>query len=129
MGNIKQESGFHTNICEGGARVPYNRCYSGGFGLIQWTTDNRYYGLGKFCRKYNCNPNSINGQLRYMVNENQWRILEPVLKQPGKSIEYYMGKSYYWLGWGIHGNRTRFAYNYANRFRITVPVDEPHTIG
>ena len=38
MGNIKQESKFHTNICEGGARVPYHQCHSGGFGLIQWNT-------------------------------------------------------------------------------------------
>ena len=41
MGNIKSESNFHPNICEGGARVPYNRCYSGGYGLIQWTSIGR----------------------------------------------------------------------------------------
>ena len=128
MGNIKQESGFKTNICEGGARVPYNRCMRGGFGLIQWTTDNRYYGLGKFCRKYNCNPNSLDGQLRYMVNESQWKQLEPVLKKSGRSIEYYMNKSWYWLGWGIHGNRTRYAYNYASRFKTVGPVAEVSTI-
>ena len=68
MGNIKQESKFLTNICEGGARVSYNNCLSGGFVLIQWTTSNRYYGLGSFCSKYGLDPNSISGQLRYMVN-------------------------------------------------------------
>ena len=47
LGNIKQESLFITNICEGGARVPYHRCHSGGFGLIQWTTTGRYGGLGR----------------------------------------------------------------------------------
>ena len=41
MGNIQQESMFITNICEGGARVPYEQCHSGGFGLIQWTTVGR----------------------------------------------------------------------------------------
>ena len=40
MGNIKQESLFRTDICECGARVPYERCHSGGYGLIQWTTVN-----------------------------------------------------------------------------------------
>ena len=30
MGNIKQESRFISNICEGGARVPYDRCHRGG---------------------------------------------------------------------------------------------------
>ena len=28
MGNIKQESQFKSNICEGGARVPYKESYS-----------------------------------------------------------------------------------------------------
>ena len=37
MGNIKQESGFVPNICEGGARIKYESCRSGGYGLIQWT--------------------------------------------------------------------------------------------
>ena len=37
LGNIKSESNFHPNICEGGARVSYRDCHSGGYGLIQWT--------------------------------------------------------------------------------------------
>ena len=59
MGNIKQESLFNADICEGGARVPYEQCFSGGYGLIQWTTANRYRGLGNFCEKYGCNPSQI----------------------------------------------------------------------
>ena len=58
LGNIKQESKFHSNICEGGARVPYSDCHRGGYGLIQWTTENRYLGLGLFCDKYGCDPSS-----------------------------------------------------------------------
>ena len=30
MGNIKSESNFRANICEGGARVSYTECKSGG---------------------------------------------------------------------------------------------------
>lgn len=116
MGNIKQESNFKTTICEGGAITRYVNCRAGGFGLIQWTTTNRYYGLGSFCRKYNCNPNTISGQVRYMVNEVQWQRFEKKLKQPGQSVSYYMNHAWNWLGWGIHGNRTRYAYNYLNRF-------------
>ncbi len=56
LGNIKQESKFYSNICEGGARVPYSDCHRGGYGLIQWTTENRYLGLGLFCPMYNCDP-------------------------------------------------------------------------
>ena len=50
LGNIKQESKFDTKICEGGKRTGYARCYSGGFGLIQWTTPSRYDGLGRFAK-------------------------------------------------------------------------------
>ena len=42
LGNIKQESNFRANICEGGARVSYRDCRSGGYGLVQWTSINRY---------------------------------------------------------------------------------------
>jgi hypothetical protein len=118
MGNIKQESKFIPNICEGGARVSYNSCHYGGFGIIQWTTPKRYNGLGSFCNKYGCNPSTLTGQLRYMVNETQWQKFERKLKQPGYSVSYYMNHAYNWLGWGIHGNRTNYAYNYLNRFRL-----------
>ena len=50
MGNIQQESNFKPNVCEGGAVIPYDRCLRGGYGLIQWTTQARYNGLGLFCK-------------------------------------------------------------------------------
>ena len=115
MGNIKQESKFHPNICEGGARVPYNQCYSGGFGLIQWTTIGRYNGLGQFAKRYGGDPSDIHTQLRYMVNERQWVSIEPILKTPGLSVDRYMRATYTWLGWGIHGNRTVYSNQYLNR--------------
>ena len=70
MGNIKSESNFHPNICEGGARVPYNACHSGGYGLIQWTSVGRYRNLGKFATKYGYDPSSLEGQTAYMINES-----------------------------------------------------------
>ena len=42
MGNIKQESNFVANVCEGGERVDYKDCNVGGYGLIQWTSVGRY---------------------------------------------------------------------------------------
>ena len=59
LGNIKSEPNFHSNICEGGARVPYEQCKRGGYGLIQWTTEARYLGLGAFCKQYGCDPSSL----------------------------------------------------------------------
>ena len=115
LGNIKQESMFHPDICEGGARVPYDSCHSGGYGLIQWTTENRYLGLGSFCKKYNCDPSSLEGQTQYMINENQFQAVLPEFEGRGYSIDQYMVPAYYWLGWGIKGNRENYSYNYSKQ--------------
>ena len=116
LGNIKQESNFHANICEGGARVPYEKCYTGGYGLVQWTTKARYDGLGSFCNKYECDPSSVKGQLRYMVNENQFQKILPHFQGQGSTISQYMNSAYRWLGWGIRGYRVDYAYNYLRQF-------------
>ena len=120
MGNIKQESGFVPNICEGGSRTNYRNCY-GGYGLIQWTSANRYHGLGEFARKYGGSPSDLHTQLRYLTTEVQWQRIEDRMKTPGRSINSYMNNAYSWIGWGIHGARTQYAHQYANRL-ITVEV-------
>ena len=115
MGNIKQESKFYPNICEGGARVSYADCHRGGYGLIQWTTENRYLGLGLFCDKYNCDPSSLEGQTQYMINEIHFQKVLPEFEGSGKTVQQYMIPSYYWLGWGIKGKRQVYAYQYVNK--------------
>ena len=115
MGNIKQESKFIPNICEGGARVSYSDCLRGGYGLIQWTTVGRYNGLGKFCEKYSCDPSSLEGQTRYMINENIFQRYLPMFEGPGQTVRQYMVPAYYWLGWGIKGPRELYAYEYAQK--------------
>ena len=115
MGNIKQESLFVSNICEGGARVPYGDCHRGGYGLIQWTSINRYNNLGKFCNKYDCDPSSLEGQTRYMINENIFQRYLPMFEGNGQTVRQYMVPAYYWLGWGIKGNREIYAYEYTKK--------------
>ena len=115
MGNIKQESNFRANICEGGARVSYGDCHSGGYGLIQWTSLGRYNNLGKFCDKYNCDPSSLEGQTRYMINESVFQRYLPEFEGNGKTVKQYMVPAYYWLGWGIKGNRELYAYGYTKK--------------
>ena len=115
MGNIKQESNFYPNICEGGSRVSYGDCRSGGYGLIQWTTINRYNNLGKFCKNYGCDPSSLEGQTRYMINESIFQRYLPEFESGGYSISQYMVLAYHWLGWGIEGNREVYAYEYAKK--------------
>ena len=115
LGNIKAESGFKAKICEGGARIRYRECTRGGFGLIQWTSAGRYHGLGKFCAKYGCDPNTLEGQVRYMINEPTFQRYLPEFEGNGQSIPQYMVGAYYWLGWGIKGNREHYAYQYAGK--------------
>ena len=115
MGNIKSESNFHPNICEGGARVNYNQCHSGGYGLIQWTSIGRYNNLGKFCAKYDCDPSSLEGQTRYMINENIFQRYLPMFEGGGQTVRQYMVPAFYWLGWGIKGHREHYSYNYTKK--------------
>ena len=123
MGNIKQESRFHTNICEGGARTGYWSCTSGGYGLIQWTTQGRYDGLGRHAYYVGHDPSSVDAQVSYIFTERQWKGIEPSLKRPGQSINYYMQKAYRWLGWGHHGRRTDFAWDYYHNLQqVQVPA-------
>jgi len=115
MGNIKSESNFIPNICEGGARVPYDRCYSGGYGLIQWTSLGRYNNLSKFCKKYDCDPSSLEGQTQYMINESVFQRYLPEFEGGGQTVAQYMVPAYYWLGWGIKGYREQYAYDYTKK--------------
>ena len=115
MGNIKQESKFHPDICEGGARVLYDDCHRGGYGLIQWTSTHRYLGLRYFSDKYDCDPSTLECQTRYMINEPIFQKVLPDFEGNGQTISQYMVPAYYWLGWGIKGNREIYAYNYTNK--------------
>ena len=115
MGNIKQESKFYPDICEGGARVSYDDCHRGGYGLIQWTSTQRYLGLSYFANKYDCDPSTLECQTRYMINENQFQKMLPEFEGSGQTISQYMVPAYYWLGWGIKGNRELYAYDYTRK--------------
>jgi len=115
LGNIQQESMFVPNICEGGARVAYENCHSGGYGLIQWTSINRYKGLGNFASKYGCDPSTLECQTRYMINENIFQRYLPMFEGGGQTVRQYMVPAFYWLGWGIKGARETYAYNYTKK--------------
>ena len=119
MGNIKQESNFTANVCEGGARVSYSECTRGGYGLIQWTSLGRYNNLGKFCDKFACDPSTLEGQTRYMINESVFQRYLPEFEGSGKTIRQYMVPAYYWLGWGIKGYRELYAHEYHKKLLLS----------
>ena len=112
LGNIKQESKFDTRVCEGGSRTGYEHCHTGGFGLIQWTTVQRYQGLGQYAKANGLDPNSLQAQLGWMISETEWKKIDYIWKTPGKSIDGYMSAAKKWLGWGVHGKRTTYAHQY-----------------
>ena len=115
LGNIKQESNFHPDICEGGARVSYRDCHSGGYGLIQWTSINRYRNLGVFSERYGYDPSTLEGQTMYMINESVFQRYLPEFEGRGKTVSEYMVPAYYWLGWGIKGKREVYAWDYSKK--------------
>ena len=115
MGNIKQESNFVSNICEGGARVSYRDCHSGGYGLIQWTSINRYHNLGVFSERYGYDPSTLEGQTMYMINESVFQRYLPEFEGMGRTVSQYMVPAYYWLGWGIKGKREVYAWDYSKK--------------
>ena len=115
LGNISQESKFETRIREGGKRTGYSGCHRGGFGLIQWTTPGRYKGLARPVQESSFDPNDLQIQLEYMLTERPWKRAFGSFKTPGKSIDSYMRSAHVWLGWGVHGERTNYAYDYADR--------------
>ena len=119
LGNIKQESNFTANVCEGGARVSYSQCTRGGYGLIQWTSLGRYNNLGKFCNKFSCDPSTLEGQTRYMINESVFQRYLPEFEGSGKTIRQYMVPAYYWLGWGIKGYRELYAHEYHKKLLLS----------
>ena len=119
LGNIKQESNFTANVCEGGARVSYSECTRGGYGIIQWTSLGRYNNLGKFCDKFACDPSTLEGQTRYMINESVFQRYLPEFEGRGKTIRQYMVPAYYWLGWGIKGYRELYAHDYYKKLSLS----------
>ena len=118
MGNIRQESCFEPTICEGGSRTGYRNCLSGGFGLIQWTTPSRYLGLGHYARVHGLNPNALETQLRWMVNEVEWKKVEHIFKTEGLDRSEYMNAARRWLGWGVFGARGSYTETYINSLRV-----------
>ena len=125
LGNIKQESMFISNICEGGARsfniniviVGVMVSFSGPPAVV-------ITGLGRHANANGMNPSSLEAQVSYLFTETQWRDIEYRMKTPNQSIGYYMNSAYYWLGWGIHGNRTHYSHQYLNAL-VQIDVEVP----
>lgn len=67
LGNIKEESGFDPHIIEGGGSGTITEKMSGGYGLAQWTSPSSRACLYNWCTANNCNPESLEGQTKWIV--------------------------------------------------------------
>ena len=52
-----------------------------------------------------------------MINENIFQRYLPEFEGRGKTVRQYMVPAYYWLGWGIKGNRELYAYEYVHKLK------------
>jgi hypothetical protein len=117
MANIKQESQFEPKACESSGKVLYHQCKSGGFGISQWTSSDRYYGLGQFAARIGGDPSSLDTQVKYLFHEQDWKMIENGLRTPGKTINDYMRLANRWLRWGIKGPRDYYANEYFKKLQ------------
>jgi hypothetical protein len=53
-----------------------------------------------------------------MINEPIFQRYLPEFEGRGYSISQYMVPAYYWLGWGIKGNREIYAYDYEAKLKL-----------
>ena len=107
---------FHLGY-EGGTIVPYDRCLRGGYGLIQWTSIERYIGLGSHCTELKQDPSGLKCQTDYLIKEMKFRKDLFAFQTNHQTIPYYMNAAYYWLGWGVHGNRTQHTYSFLTKLQ------------
>ena len=77
-----------ANVCEGGARVSYDRCYRGGYGIIQWTSTGRYNGLEYLLRSTGV-IQGISVRLA-MINEDIFQRNLPDFEGGGQNAPHYM---------------------------------------
>ena len=118
MGAIKQESRFEPLVCQGGAKTGYHGCKTGGFGIAQWTIQERYNGLGLFAARTKQDPDTLFTQLQYATTEREWKSAYKTFKQTGLAMNSYFHAGRVWLGYGIKGSRHKYAYDYAKRIYV-----------
>jgi len=115
MGSIRQESRFQPSVCEGGFITSWRGCTRGGFGLIQFTSYHRYYGLGDYASRTGQAPEALNTQLEYIVTEREWQSAAAIFKREGLPMGSYDYAGKIWLGYGIKGNRLFYAWQYVSK--------------
>ena len=63
-----------------------------------------------------------------MINESVFQRYLPMFEGGGQTVSYYMKPAYYWLGWGIKGNRELYAYDYVKKLEKVEKDDVSVTV-
>lgn len=67
LGNVKAESDFDPHVIQGGSQGTITTDMSHGYGLIQWTGAGSRACLYNWCTANNCDPETLDGQTRWIV--------------------------------------------------------------
>ena len=67
LGNIRGESNFDPHVVEGGSQGSITDNMGHGYGLIQWTGAASRAALYNWCKKNGCDPESLDGQGKWVV--------------------------------------------------------------
>ena len=120
MGNMQRESGFNPTISERASGVNCTKVedlphrdtsYNGtgmGFGLIQWSYAGGHACLYNWCTANNCDPNTLDGQLKWVVAQMKGTNIESATNQANASIFGVSGEGTMSYNWYLIKNRGGF---------------------
>ena len=85
MGNIRAESGYDPHVVEGGTSGNITTDMGHGYGLIQWTGANSRAALYNWCTANNCDPESLDGQTKWIIAQIKGTNIESATNSANSS--------------------------------------------
>ena len=85
MGNIRAESGYDPHVVEGGTSGNITTDMGHGYGLIQWTGANSRAALYNWCTANNCDPESLDGQTKWVIAQIKGTNIESATNSANSS--------------------------------------------
>eukprot|EP00727_Mastigamoeba_balamuthi_P010552 m51a1_g6119 hypothetical protein (292) ;mRNA; f:137155-141410 len=140
LGNLQQESNLNPLSCEayGGPASTLSKCpitkkgsyYLTGVGLLQWSNPGNKPGrrsqMFAYCSKHGLNCDLASSQLKFLAQESEWARAKACFQAGGKATGSTWNNagatagSYWqcaarWTGWGVAGNRAKYAQQWLAR--------------
>ena len=82
-------------------------------------TNGKQDATGKYGEiySYRFRTSSLELSVCYIIHEMSLRKYLSPFQTNHQTVPYYMNAAYYWLGWGIHGNRTKHTYSFLTKLQ------------